>query len=73
MGVIEFEYWPYIHLKIAKGMDLNMIRGEIEDGLEENGSQQDGLGRTVFHWLSVHPDQVTAKSIVNELELKGHD
>ena len=56
LGREDSEYWPALHLHVAKGGDLAKIEYSLRDLNASSVSATDALGRTLLHWLVMHPD-----------------
>lgn len=67
LGAEGSRYWPEIHLMIAKGVSINLIREKIKLSTTSELNKQDALGRTVLHWLAIHPNSKESEILSNEL------
>ena len=64
VGASVREYWPPLILNVAKGMEISVIRNQTAVLSKADLIEKDKQGRTLFHWLSVHPDRVNAKELI---------
>lgn len=64
-------YWPPLHLAIAEGRPLPQIRHQIAQANRQTLFKKDRLGRTIMHWLVIHPDVRGSKLLIDELVRRG--
>lgn len=67
LGASESEYWPSLNLNAAKGIEISEIRNQTAGLPKAALIKKDKLGRTVFHWLSVHPEKAKAGELIENI------
>ena len=75
-GTIEQDssaYWPPLHLAVAQGRPIGQIREIINIAEPEELVRKDVLGRTILHWLVIHPDTEGGAELARELIQIGLD
>ncbi len=65
------KYWPPLHFAIAVGRDISLLRASIRAASNAELSRRDALGRSVLHWLVVHPDAAERESMIQEVVTRG--
>lgn len=64
-------HWPPLHFSIAAGARIDRIRREIGDADRKALFHTDPLGRSIMHWLAIHPDIHGREILINELLDQG--
>lgn len=69
LGSGDSDYWPSLHLLIAKGTSIEVLKSNLEQLDEGELEQLDALGRSVFHWMAVHSNKKVSIELFNTLSM----
>jgi hypothetical protein len=64
-------YWPKLHFLTAIGQPIAELEKTIDATSTEALRKKDKLGRTVLHWLVIHPDRHGRQHLIDKLVNRG--
>jgi len=67
LGSGDSNYWPKLHLSVAKGTSIEVLKNNLEQLDEGELEQRDALGRSVLHWMAVHSNKKGSIALFDSL------